>query len=97
MDAIEKYLCSLQSATSLDENNGLYPVAFAVVKGKKVSWSWFPQHLKPTLESDMDHITIISDQQKGLHEVVTKLFPCAKHTGFSCLWKNFMNFTCRLL
>ena len=75
-----KYLGTLLAATILDGNNGLFSVAFAVVEGEfEMSWTWFLQHLKEALETELDNITIISDQEKGLQGAIGMLFSHAEH------------------
>lgn len=70
-----KYLETLLSATALDGNNGLFPVAFVVVEEESnVTWTWFLQHLKEALETDLENLTIISDQEKGLQGAIGMLF-----------------------
>jgi len=66
-----KYLGTLLSATAIDENNGLFLMASAVVKGEsEVTWTWFLEYLKEAVETDLENITIISDQEKGLQEIL---------------------------
>ena len=75
-----KYLGTLLSATALVGNNRLFPVAFAMVEGgSEVTWIWFLQHLKEAMETELENITIISEQEKGLQGAVRLLFSHAKH------------------
>ncbi|XP_042520010.1 uncharacterized protein LOC122093683 [Macadamia integrifolia] len=84
-----KYEGILLSAVSIDENNGLFPLAFVVVESEcKDSWWWFLNNLYIAFHSSLDGIgclTFISDKQKGLTEVVREVFPdsntrhCSRH------------------
>ena len=55
------------SAVGLDGNNGLFPLAFAVVESEnKESWSFFLENLRDTLNDSLPTRpwVIMSDQQK---------------------------------
>ncbi|KAL1337969.1 hypothetical protein AAHE18_10G176400 [Arachis hypogaea] len=74
----------LLCAVSLDANNGLFPIAFAIVEAEcRDSWSFFLNCLHDALEDD--RYTIMSDRQKGLTRAVFEYFPnswhrhCSKH------------------
>ncbi|KAL0286549.1 UNVERIFIED_CONTAM: hypothetical protein Scaly_2789800 [Sesamum calycinum] len=78
----------LLAAISLDGNNGLFPLAFVVVKSEcKDSWCFFFQGLDDMLGGfDVDRPwTFMSDRQKGLLECINDMVPyainrwCAKH------------------
>ncbi|CAH9088360.1 unnamed protein product, partial [Cuscuta europaea] len=69
------------TAVGRDANNNMYPIAWAVVEIENTSsWSWFLELLKEDLQIvDSSPWTVISDQQKGLINVIQALLPQAKH------------------
>ncbi|CAH9084256.1 unnamed protein product [Cuscuta europaea] len=69
------------SAVGRDANNQMYPIAWAVVEiENNSSWAWFLELLKTDLQiTRSDLWTIISDQQKGLCNVIARVFPEAEH------------------
>ncbi|CAI9295760.1 unnamed protein product [Lactuca saligna] len=70
-----------------DANNGIYPIAWAVVcVENKENWRWFLDLLIDDLGLNLGYgYNVISDQHKGMIEVVKELLPyvehrqCAKH------------------
>ena len=70
-----KYLGTLLVATGVDANQGLFPLAFAIVHTESwQTWSWFIRsiwNLIPSLRTRC--ITFISDRMKGI--------PCALREG----------------
>ncbi|KAL0378604.1 UNVERIFIED_CONTAM: hypothetical protein Sradi_3165900 [Sesamum radiatum] len=58
----------LLTAVSIDPNNNLYPLAYAVVSGEtREAWQWFLELLRDDLHIVRDDtFTFISDKQKGL-------------------------------
>ncbi|XP_042496943.1 uncharacterized protein LOC122075840 [Macadamia integrifolia] len=89
-----KYGDILLSAISVDGNNRLLPLAFAVVESEcKDSWLFFLHNLYTALRStsdDMGCLTFMSNKQKDLTEAVREVFPdsytrhCSRH-----LYANF--------
>ncbi|KAL0442115.1 UNVERIFIED_CONTAM: hypothetical protein Sradi_0150400 [Sesamum radiatum] len=78
----------LLAAIGLDGNNGLFPVAFAVVESKcKESWTFFFENLSMLVGGfSVDKPwTFMSDRQKGLVETINEVVPhainrrCARH------------------
>ncbi|XP_071727000.1 uncharacterized protein [Rutidosis leptorrhynchoides] len=71
----------LLTAVGLDSNNGILPVAYAVVEQENYnSWSWFLDCLGRDLDLDTNsNFTFISDRQKGLSQAILRIFPCAEH------------------
>ncbi|XP_057774881.1 uncharacterized protein LOC130993861 [Salvia miltiorrhiza] len=71
----------LLTAVGNDGNDGILPIAWAVVnKENKSNWTWFVRHLKQDLQLEGgENITIISDMQKGLMEAVKDIIPYAEH------------------
>ncbi|XP_022036681.1 uncharacterized protein LOC110939250 [Helianthus annuus] len=69
------------SAVGVDPNNGIYPLAYAVVEAETLnSWTWFLQCLGKDLELESNsNFTFISDRQKGIIPALQKVFPCAEH------------------
>ncbi|XP_024167940.1 uncharacterized protein LOC112174404 isoform X2 [Rosa chinensis] len=71
----------LLTAVGIDGNNGMYPIAFAIVeKENKEAWTWFVEFLKQDLELNNGYsYTFISDKQKGLLDAVKDVMPNAEH------------------
>lgn len=69
------------SAVGIDGNNGIYPVAWAIVESEtRETWTWFLEFLKVDLDIHHSaHYTFMSDKQKGLEQAITGLFPEATH------------------
>ncbi|KAL0323663.1 UNVERIFIED_CONTAM: hypothetical protein Scaly_2333400 [Sesamum calycinum] len=77
-----------RAAIGLDGNNGLFPVAFAVVESEcKESWTFFFENLSMLVGGfSVDKPwTFMSDRQKGLVETINEVVPhainrrCARH------------------
>ncbi|KAI3751623.1 hypothetical protein L2E82_22714 [Cichorium intybus] len=66
------YPGQLLSAVGMDGNNGIYPLAYAIVETEnKSSWTWFLEQLGEDLDmGPMTNFTFVSDRQK----VCTVLF-----------------------
>ncbi|XP_020676180.1 uncharacterized protein LOC114578331 [Dendrobium catenatum] len=93
-----KHLGMLLSATSLDGNNGLFPLAFSVVETEsKQTWLWFLQNLAESVGPHIEPLSFISDMEKGLGEAITEIYPAAEHRiCIRHLWKNLKkNFHCK--
>nr|XP_043611493.1 uncharacterized protein LOC122583125 [Erigeron canadensis] len=69
------------TAVSIDSNNGIYPVAYAIVESEITSsWTWFLECLGDDLEIDgRSNYTFVTDRQKGIIQAIAKVFPCAQH------------------
>nr|KAJ0227649.1 hypothetical protein LSAT_V11C100003630 [Lactuca sativa] len=69
------------TVVGLDSNNGIYPLAYAIVETEnKSSWVWFLQCLGEDLDlGSNSNFTFITDRQKGLIPAIAQLFPCAEH------------------
>ncbi|CAL5443409.1 unnamed protein product [Camellia sinensis] len=64
----------LLTATALDADDGFFPVAFAIVDVENDdNWHWFLEHLKSALPVS-GSVTFVSDREKGLKELVFKVF-----------------------
>ncbi|GJZ35123.1 multidrug resistance-associated protein 5 [Tanacetum coccineum] len=74
-------LGKLLSAIGRDVNNQIYLVAWAVVNVEnKDNWSWFFELLEEDLGCSRGNgLTLMSDQHKGLIEVVKDVMPNAEH------------------
>ncbi|XP_074283613.1 uncharacterized protein LOC141608152 [Silene latifolia] len=76
-------------AVSMDANNNIYHVVWAVVEVENSqSWTWFLTLLMEDLEKvDGEGLTITSDRQKGLLEALNRVTPkaeirfCVDHRG----------------
>ncbi|GKV51891.1 hypothetical protein SLEP1_g58509 [Rubroshorea leprosula] len=82
----------LLTAVGRDANDQMYPIAWGIVEvEKEESWLWFLEELKYDLQiGDGDCYAIISNQQKGLINVVAALFPNAEHKH--CARHRYANF-----
>ncbi|GJT10852.1 mutator type transposase [Tanacetum coccineum] len=69
------------TAVGVDANNGIYPVAYAIVEVEsKASWCWFLNLLWEDLVIEANfNYTFISDRQKGLIQAIASVFPSAEH------------------
>ncbi|KAL8116946.1 uncharacterized protein LOC141668597 [Apium graveolens] len=69
-----KYQGMLLTATAADGNDGVFPVAFAVVDAEtNDNWHWFLVQLRNAL-SDCHGITFVADREKGLKESINNIF-----------------------
>src|SRR5579859_4937544 len=92
-----KYKRMLLSATSLDANGSLFPLAYAVVDAENDhNWAWFVELLRPTIQHHVPaylahgKLMFVSDRQKGLLEAVQCIFPGSPHAY--CLRHLYDNF-----
>ncbi|GJW75606.1 heat stress transcription factor B-4-like protein [Tanacetum coccineum] len=69
------------AAVGLDSNNGIYPLAYALVEAEsKSSWCWFLQCLGDDIDLHPNsNFTFISDRQKGIIPAIKTVFPSAEH------------------
>jgi len=80
----------LASATTIDANNWMFPVAFAVMEGESEdSWEWFLSALHKAIGMPYG-LVISSDIQKGLQNAIEKVYPLAEHR--ECMRHLFSNF-----
>ncbi|WOG82738.1 hypothetical protein DCAR_0101906 [Daucus carota subsp. sativus] len=69
-----KYQGTLLTATAADGNDGVFPVAFAVVDAEtNDNWHWFLVQLKNAL-STCRGITFVADREKGMKESIINIF-----------------------
>ncbi|XP_059631698.1 uncharacterized protein LOC132274437 [Cornus florida] len=81
------------SAISIDGNNQMFPVAFAVVESEtRDSWSWFMTELMDAV-GPYEDITFISDRQKGLVDTFENIMVGSKHRY--CVRHLYENFKLR--
>ncbi|XP_043710035.1 uncharacterized protein LOC122658938 isoform X1 [Telopea speciosissima] len=74
-----KYQGTLLAATAMDGNDGVFPVAFAVVDVETHdNWRWFLLELKSAVTTSRS-ITFVADRQKGLKESLAEIFENAYH------------------
>lgn len=79
-----KYQSTLLASTAVDGNDGVFPVAFAIVDEENDdNWHWFLLQLKSALSAS-SQITFIADFQKGLRESLSEIFGKDCHHGY-CL------------
>ncbi|GJS02396.1 putative transposase, mutator type, MULE transposase domain protein [Tanacetum coccineum] len=64
-------------AVGLDSNNGIYPLAYALVEAEsKSSWCWFLQCLGDDIDLHPNsNFTFISDRQKGIIPAIKTVYP----------------------
>lgn len=75
-----KYQGDLFAATAVDGNDGIFPVAFAVVDSESEdNWHWFLQELKLAI-STSEHITFVADFQNGLKKSLSEIFEKCYHS-----------------
>ncbi|KAI3937143.1 hypothetical protein MKW92_040015 [Papaver armeniacum] len=88
-----KYGGVLLAITSLDGNNGLFPIAIYICLSEcKESWIDFLSIMAEELKKHPMALTFISDRQKGLIEGVSRNFSDVNHSHRYCfrhLYKNF--------
>lgn len=79
-----KYQGTLLAATAADGDDGVFPVAFAVVDEETDdNWHWFLLELKSAVLTSQE-ITFVADFQKGLRESLLKVFGGECYHGY-CL------------
>ncbi|KAL7603764.1 hypothetical protein Lser_V15G16050 [Lactuca serriola] len=67
----------LAAATSIDGNNGMFPVAYRVLEAENTkSWTWFLTSLQKAIGIP-NGLVISSDMQKGLELAITQLWEAA--------------------
>ncbi|XP_059276262.1 uncharacterized protein LOC132030584 [Lycium ferocissimum] len=80
-----KYQGTLLAAVGVDGNDGVFPVAFAVVDEETSdNWHWFLSELKSAVYTASCPITFISDFQRGIRESLHNVFGEECYHGF-CL------------
>ncbi|XP_020096022.1 uncharacterized protein LOC109715442 [Ananas comosus] len=80
----------LISATSIDGNKSIFPIAFGVVESKNSnSWEWFLHGLKTAI-GESEGLVFSSDRQKGLDEAVQVVYPRVEHR--ECMRHLYDNF-----
>ena len=67
----------LITAVSVDPNNQMYPIAYAVVEAEtRKTWYWFLENLQFDLQLHNSHgVAWITDKQNGLIDAISELFP----------------------
>lgn len=74
-----KYQGELLTANALDGNDGIFPVAFAVVDVvTDDNWHWFLVQLEAVL-SRPENITFVADRKKGMSESLPSIFKNCYH------------------
>lgn len=72
-----RYIQTLLLAVTIDANNEILPLAYAVVESENTSsWEYFLLHLKSAIPR-IDYSTIISDRDKGLLTAIPNCLPHA--------------------
>ncbi|XP_028056540.1 uncharacterized protein LOC114260592 [Camellia sinensis] len=74
-----KFKGNLLAATAKDGNQGLFPLAIAIVDSKNTTnWAWFLGHLANVVNGQRE-LTFLSDRHTGLLESIPAIFPTAHH------------------
>ncbi|ESQ49341.1 hypothetical protein EUTSA_v10020138mg [Eutrema salsugineum] len=74
-----KYQGVMFVATASDAEDGVFPVAFAIVDSEtEENWLWFLEQLKSAL-SEPRRITFVADFQNGLKNAISQVFEDAHH------------------
>ncbi|KDP23336.1 hypothetical protein JCGZ_23169 [Jatropha curcas] len=74
-----KYQGTLLAATAADGDDGVFPVAFAVVDAETdENWHWFLLQLKTALSTSCP-ITFVADRQKAIKESIDNVFKGSYH------------------
>ncbi|XVF75071.1 hypothetical protein PTKIN_Ptkin13bG0159100 [Pterospermum kingtungense] len=74
-----KYQSELLTATALNGNEGIFPLAFAVVDiVNDDNWHWFLMQLKSAL-SIFQPITFVADRQMGFKKPISMIFKNSHH------------------
>ncbi|KAK9289824.1 hypothetical protein L1049_007984 [Liquidambar formosana] len=82
-----RYKGQLLAATTKDGNQGLLPVAFAVVDAESEdNWRWFFENLREIV-GDARQLMFISDRNNRLKSALPKIFPIAYHAYCLHYWK----------
>lgn len=85
----------LLSAVGIDANNGIFPIAFAIVEiENQETWTWFLEYflVDIKIENAGTGWAFISDKQKGLGNVIKAVMPHAEHRHcVRHLYNNFKN------
>ncbi|VVA10829.1 PREDICTED: MuDR family transposase [Prunus dulcis] len=77
-----KYHETFFAATALDGDDGVFPVAFAIVDVENDdNWRWFLEQLRSVVSTSQS-LTFVSDREKGLKKSVIEVFENAHH-GYS--------------
>ncbi|XP_028075710.1 uncharacterized protein LOC114277948 [Camellia sinensis] len=85
---------TLLAATAKDGNQGLFPLAFAIVDSENSSnWEWFLRHLAQVVDGGRN-LTFVSDRNLGLIQSMPVVFPAAHHAF--CLLHLQMNLRDRM-
>ncbi|KAF8394742.1 hypothetical protein HHK36_020959 [Tetracentron sinense] len=79
-----RYQGELLTATAVDGNDNVFPVAFAIVDVvSDDNWHWFLVELKSLLSTSQS-ITFVAEKQKGISESLSEIFTNSYH-GY-CLY-----------
>ncbi|KAK1298866.1 hypothetical protein QJS10_CPB14g01144 [Acorus calamus] len=78
------------SATAVDGENEIFPVAFAVVEDEsQETWHWFLELLKLAISSSRA-LTFVSERRNGLDKAVDEVFEGSEHAlSFDWLMESF--------
>ncbi|XP_074356565.1 uncharacterized protein LOC141696302 [Apium graveolens] len=96
--------CPSYTAIGTDANDGMYPLAWAVVEAENSeSWNWFLKQVVEDLNIENDSSwTFISDRQKGLINALETIVPNAEHRFcvmhlYKNMWKEHKGIGVRMI
>lgn len=74
-----KYIWTLLTASRVDGNNQIFPLAFSIVDSKNdVSWRWSFENIKNSF-GEREGLVIISDRHLSIPKGVMNVFPTAEY------------------
>ncbi|XP_050936236.1 uncharacterized protein LOC127144368 [Cucumis melo] len=74
-----KYGGTLLTASTIDGNNQIFPLAFSIVDSENdASWRWFFENIKNSL-GDREDLVVISDRHLSIPKSVHNVFPNAEY------------------
>jgi hypothetical protein len=88
-----RYKGQLATATAIDGNNWMYPVAWALFESETTdNWTWFMRQLEKAI-GHPPFLTFATDACKGLDAAITEVFPNIEHREcMRHLWSNFKKY-----
>lgn len=80
----DQYRMTILSMVTLDGNNEIIPLSWAIVPAKDYeNWRWFLRQVARYIPLNEEHLVIMIDRGKGLVAAVDEIYPQAVH-GYCC-------------